>query len=627
MKPASKQSQATRDKKHFAFARGASVIALCVAALVAHANATILANPVALNLHSNHINHKLESGKNLSSVRLSSILSDLQHPSALLEQAALSWPPQFAIGQTWTINMVGIGNWTLPLSETVAGDATGYTTGTDKREGWFQYFPKSGTSTDYVLNFLQGDNETLVCFIDPPGNPSGNTLSGSAFRIKTGIKDPEDLKTTCSATLAANSSTTTSPFATPNVPLNPNANTAQSSTPVWPPKPGESWTVTIDGLAPWAINFEKLDKDGDPIGSALQGGAKFVAAAFKDNDGYEFGLTNDTTVFFCTFSTLQVQGNAFVGGQSYSGLKSAQSIPSLKKSCTAAIGSSANTSNTNQTSNLSWPPSIALGQNWVFAIQGGGSWTVTLEKPSAIAGAFSGSVKGTDARNNGIIGYDTKGDYTVAAVYGATDTWLCLAAKSGFSNSNLTGETYRSVGNASPVKTNTICTMSLAGAASTNSPTLGGLFGSAATSTATATGLSWPVQVAPGQSWSVNVKNIVFQLKLERVNGGITIGTATSSAGELAGGFVTQGDNLNLILTDGTATITCTFGRASIQGQTLSGQATYTEKPNAPEQSWGACSATLAPKVSSKPEPLNFTPKNVLTLEPQIMGLQRFSSW
>jgi hypothetical protein len=153
---------------------------------------------------------------------------------------------------------------------------------------------------------------------------------------------------------------------------------------------------------------------------------------------------------------------------------------------------------------------------------------------------------------------------------------------------------------------------------------LSGIFGNANPNN-TNTGLSWPVQVAPGQTWTVNVKNTVFQLKLERVNNGITIGTATANNVELAGGFATQGDNLNLILTDGTATIICTFGRSSLQGQTLNGLATYTEKPNAPEQSWGACSATLVPKVSGNSNPLNVKRGNLL--EAQITLLRDFWIW
>jgi hypothetical protein len=741
-----------------AFTRGASLIALCAAGFFGHATAKSMSASAILDLHVS--SHMREIGKNVQNVskeRLNTILRNFKS-STLLEQAALSWPPQFAIGQTWTINTVGVGTWTLPLTTTKDGDAVGAAIGTDKREGWFRYYPKNGADSDFILNVMRGDNEIYFCAILPDRNPSGNTLNGTAYRTKSGSTQPEELKTSCSATLGSSSSQTTtptSPFVNPNVPLNPNTNQAQVSgaSPVWPPKPGEAWTMTVDGLAPWAINFDKLDKDGDPtgtatqsgvkstafayldngeyvfeitdgkvvtdcvftklqvqgnafvggkaysgvansnsipslnkacsaalgggqavtqiqpqaqvgnqtptwppkpnenwtlvidglapwlinfdrldkdgdpVGTATQSGVKFEALAYKDKDGYEFELSDDTTVYFCTFSSLQVQGNAFIGGKAYAGPKSANSVPSLKKSCSAAIGSSASTSS--QAPNLSWPPKIAIGQTWDFAIQGGGLWTVTLEKTSAIAGAFSGSVKGTDARNNGIIGYDTKNDYAIAAVYGSTDTWLCLAEKSGFSGSSITGNTYRAVGTASPTKTDSKCTLSLSGAPSANAggSTLGGIFGNANTNnnSNTSTGLSWPVQVSPGQTWAVNVKNIAFQLKLERVNNGITIGTATSSSGELAGGFATQGDNLNLILTDGTATILCTFGRSSVQGQTLNGQAIYTEKPNAAEQSWGACSATLGPKASNNSDPLNLKRNNLL--ESQVAMLRHFSSW
>jgi hypothetical protein len=329
------------------------------------------------------------------------------------------------------------------------------------------------------------------CLFIGKASIQNNTYTGAALYKAPGAKDYADLNFNCVMN-AVTAATTQAQ--------------GGNQAPTWPPKPSENWTLTIDGLLPWAINFDKLDKDGDPTGTALQSGAKFVAFAYKDKDGYEFELSDDTTVYFCTFATLQIQGNAFIGGKAYGGPKNAQSIPSLKKSCSAAIGSSAS------------------------------------------------------ATTN------------------------------------------------------------------TSSSTLGGIFGNTNTNTTnTNAGLNWPVQVSPGQIWSVNVKNLVFQLKLERVNNGITIGTATANKVELAGGFATQGDNLNLILTDGTATILCTFGRSSVQGQTLNGQATYTEKPNAAEQSWGACSATLAPKVSANNEPLNVKRNNVL--EAQVSMLRHFSNW
>ncbi len=740
--------------------RGASVIALCVAALVGQAKAINLPNNVIFNLHTNDFNHKPESSKSISSQRLNSILKDLQNPGAILEQAALSWPPQFAIGQTWTISTTGVGNWTLPLSETVEGDATGYTTGTDKREGWFRYFPKSGLDPDVVVNYLAGDNETYLCVIFPERNPNGNTLNGSAFRTKNGSKQPEDLKTTCSASLAANSSTTTSPFVTtPNVPLNPNANNAQGSS-LRSPKPGEAWTLTIEGLAPWAINFEKLDKDGDPTGSAVQAGASFTAFAYQDKDGYVFETNDGKTIYDCVFTTLVVQGNAFVGGTAFAGPSNSSSLPSLKKACSAALGGAQTVA---QAVNLSWPPQLAVGQKWDYRFgtrpnvyhgnfasvtnniykgelitegsgdpvakrvlsvvysakddalisfaedpQGGITGCLFAGKASIKSNTYSGSTlyqapgskdfvdQNLDCRMNAVTStvpqtavgnqvptwppkpsetwtmtidelapwainfekLDKDGDPTGTATQnGAAFTAFAFkdtGVAGAFQMINRqTSESYYCAFKTLEVKGNAFvggvalyqpkggqasnlnktCAAALGSSINTTTntggTTLGGIFANTTgtTTTTTSTSLNWPVQVAPGQSWSVNVRNIVFQLKLERINGGITIGTATSSAGELAGGFVTQGDNLNLILTDGTATITCTFSRSSIQGQSLSGQATYTEKPNAPEQSWGACSATLAPKVSSNPEPLNFTPKNLFTLEPQIAILQRFSSW
>ncbi len=767
MKPAAQHHQ-TRPHQALltAFTKGASVIALCAAGLFGQATANSLPASASLNLHPNQ---KLESrvgSAKFSSARLNQMFQDFQKPGALLEQAALSWPPQFAIGQTWTINFVGVGNWTLPLSTTVEGDATGYTTGTDKREGYFKYIPKNGNDPDLTISYLQGDTDIYECGFFAAGNPAGNTLNGVAFRYIISTKKLEDLKTTCSATLGGGSSQTTnptSPFANPNVPLNPNANQTpvSNASPVWPPKPGEAWTMTIDGLAPWAINFEALDK-GDPTGSAVQSGAKFVAFAYQDKDGYEFEISDDINVYFCTFASLQVQGNAFVGGKAYAGPKSANSIPSLKKSCSAAIGSSASANPNTGGSSLSWPPQLAVGQNWDFRLgtrpvvyhgnftsvnnniykgdlitegssdpitkralsvlysakddalislaedpQGGMTGCLFIGKESIKNNIYSGTTsyrapgakdfvdQNLECRMNNLgsalptgipqtpsstpvwppkpneswtvtidglapwaikfESLDKDGDPTGTAMQNATAFTAFAFADTGVAGvfqmiNRQTSESYYCALKTFQVQGNSYiggvalyqakggqaslmnkaCTAAIGSGASANTntggSTLGGIFGNTSNNANNSNaGLSWPVQVAVGQIWSVNVKNLVFQLKLERVNNGFTIGTATASNLELAGGFTTQGDDLNLVLTDGTATIVCKFGRSSVKGQTLNGQATYIEKPNATEQSWGACSATLGPKASVAAEPLTLKRDNVL--EAQLAMLRHFSSW
>jgi hypothetical protein len=764
MKPAA-QHHRTRPPQALltAFTKGASVIALCAAGLFGHAMANSLPTKVNLDLH-----HKLEVASGtpkISNGRLNQIFQDFQKPGAMLEQAALSWPPQFAIGQTWTIGIVGVGIWNLPLTETIEGDATGYTTGTDKREGYFKYIPKNGNDPDLTISYLQSDTDIYECGFFAAGNPSGNTLNGVAFRYVISTKKLEDLKTTCSATLGGSSQTTTptSPFANPNVPLNPNANQTQPSaaSPVWPPKPGEAWTMTIDGLAPWLINFESLDK-GDPTGRAVQSGAKFVAFAYQDKDGYEFELSDDVNVYFCTFASLQVQGNAFIGGKAYGGPKSANSIPSLNKSCSAAIGSSASASTNTAGSTLSWPPQLAVGQNWDFRLgarpvvyhgnftsvtnnifkgdlitegssdpitkrvlsvlysakdnamislaedpQGGMTGCLFIGKESIKNNAYSGVTsyrapgakdfvdQNLECRMNNVTStvatgmpsapsstpvwppkpnenwsvtidglapwlikfetLDKDGDPTGSATQSGTaftafafsdtgvagafqminrqtnDSYYCAFKTFQVQGNSYVGGValYQAKGGQASVM-NKSCSAAIGSSAAANTntggSTLSGIFGNtnSNSNTNTNTGLGWPVQVAVGQNWTVNVKNLAFQLKLERINNGITIGTATAGKVELAGGFVNQGDNLNLILTDGTATIICTFGRSSVQAQTLNGQATYTEKPGATEQSWGACSATLGAKASTAANPLNLKRNNVL--EAQVLMLRHFLS-
>ena len=161
MKPAAEEPRAISPKRLFkVLTRVSSIVALSIGAMLGEASAKSLPASVLQNLHANNLHsgwlntkQRLEpETQSQRSARLNSILHAIKTPGAggLLEQAALSWPPQFAIGQTWTINTTGIGNWTLPLTKTVEGDATGDTSGTDKREGWFRYYPKSEIGRAHV---------------------------------------------------------------------------------------------------------------------------------------------------------------------------------------------------------------------------------------------------------------------------------------------------------------------------------------------------------------------------------------------------------------------------------------------------------------------------------------------
>jgi hypothetical protein len=97
---------------------------------------------------------------------------------------------------------------------------------------------------------------------------------GKALRSTKGSNDLQDLNKFYTATLAANGSDVTG------------GNTGGNSSSVtlsWPPKvtPGQVWTVQIDGLPVWTLNFNDVTKDGDPTGPATQGNKKFVALTLR----------------------------------------------------------------------------------------------------------------------------------------------------------------------------------------------------------------------------------------------------------------------------------------------------------------------------------------------------------
>jgi hypothetical protein len=153
-----------------------------------------------------------------------------------------------------------------------------------------------------------------------------------ALRKEKNAEKVQDLKKGCVATLAAGGSD-----------AGAQTGPASSGTLTWPPKvtPGQVWTVKIDGLTAWTLNFNEVDKDGYPTGPATQGSKKFIAVALKYDDGwFGFAMVDDSGIYFCDFENDQsVNGLRLVKGIALRREKGADKSQDLKKACTATLTS------------------------------------------------------------------------------------------------------------------------------------------------------------------------------------------------------------------------------------------------------------------------------------------------
>jgi serine protease Do len=241
----------------------------------------------------------------------------------------LTWPPKITPGQIWTVQIDGLPAWKATFEKLDQdGDPTGSATQGGKQ---FVIFSLSLNSGGY--RFQMADN-TGSYFCDFSGSSSVNgqrLVQGKAFRSTKGSNDLQDLNKSCTATLAADGS---------NVSGGTSGGTS-ASTLAWPPKvvPGQVWTVKIDGLTPWTLNFNEVDKDGYPTGPATQGNKQFIGVALRYDDGwFGFGMVDETGIYFCDFENdKSVNGLRLTDGLALRREKGAEKSQDLKKSCTATL--------------------------------------------------------------------------------------------------------------------------------------------------------------------------------------------------------------------------------------------------------------------------------------------------
>jgi hypothetical protein len=231
------------------------------------------------------------------------------------------------VGDTWSISASGYQPWTLQFTKLDDGDPAGTATQGNARGDAFAIKGNDGSHA-----FLMGiGGRNFYCFIQPNTRFQGNSiLGGLGELIGSGNNaQAQNLNTPCTATLTArggNTGGSTQPL-------------APTLTASFPPKPGQTWTLTIDGLAPWTMVFDRTNQDG-VSGRATQNGVSSNAFAFVDGNENWFQVSGNGLVYFCIFPARpQVSGSSLVGGTAFSAPDPNAQLTRLNRACTATLTS------------------------------------------------------------------------------------------------------------------------------------------------------------------------------------------------------------------------------------------------------------------------------------------------
>ncbi|NJK46592.1 MAG: hypothetical protein HC933_22180 [Pleurocapsa sp. SU_196_0] len=167
----------------------------------------------------------------------------------------MTWPPAFAVGQTWGVRYQS-GSWTTTFTELDSdGDPRGFTTAGPDRRTAGAFMLENGSAAFYVVN----NNENLVCVAARSGL-QGNVLSGQAVRFSPPNAQQGQNFGACSFTLQGGTQTTTTGgFNNPPAPPVSSLN--------WPnfSQVGQTWNVQFTNIGNWTLPLTETDADG-PLG-------------------------------------------------------------------------------------------------------------------------------------------------------------------------------------------------------------------------------------------------------------------------------------------------------------------------------------------------------------------------
>jgi serine protease Do len=219
-------------------------------------------------------------------------------------QAPENWPPQLAVGQTWTINIKGHSDWTLKLDgKDNQGDPRGKAVSSKKEnlDAFFYYLSEEDT---VWLDMTADSSAYLVCQFEAQ-DYNGSTLSGTGLYRKNKNEQYKEVGA-CTARLTA--------LATPT----PNPTSLK-----WPVKPvvGQTWTFIIQNGGVWTVKLTEPDKQGDPRGEATSAKGETWAVFFyykANEDVVWMDMTPDGKVYTsCKFDPQNISGKNLSGTAFY----------------------------------------------------------------------------------------------------------------------------------------------------------------------------------------------------------------------------------------------------------------------------------------------------------------------
>jgi serine protease Do len=254
------------------------------------------------------------------------------------------------VGQTWNMTIEGLPTWTINLTRL---DQDGDPTGTASQTGTSQSFIAYAYEDDgtFFFHVESQRNEAFACTFEDPITVKDSTLSeGIALNSPPNADGWTSMRRPCTVSLGSSSSVVTPPVN--NDP--PKAGGGLMA--AFPPKPGQTWTLTVQGLEPWTLEFKKLDADGDPEGTSKQGTFIGPAYAFVDDESsktFQFFGANGT--YWCVFPrNPSFDGASIIGGKTYFRASNQQDSNPLNKSCTATMIGVASSTLLNAPAKLEW---------------------------------------------------------------------------------------------------------------------------------------------------------------------------------------------------------------------------------------------------------------------------------
>ena len=273
----------------------------------------------------------------------------------LTAQAQLSWPPQFAVGQVWRIEIDSLGSWELEVDrqQRISGTdldlfAGASKAGSDQRIIALGY--QKGIDTLAVFLFaFDGGNKNYACATKRSGNPRGNLIYATASKILS-LNPPKcsDLKLECRITLLKNVSTIAAPItqtsssppiiqpATPS----PIAPTPVAQAPVlpWPPvfSVGSTLRLTVPSQPSWSVSIKTIDADGKTFrGETLRNTESWQAIVFfrASDNALQADLLLGEQVYSCLFVGRQSVQGMSLRGDAYYKASALTSFQALTGSC------------------------------------------------------------------------------------------------------------------------------------------------------------------------------------------------------------------------------------------------------------------------------------------------------